>query len=188
MRCLKCAKFSFRFICKDCLALLENVKPKVRQARDLRVYYFYGYDEIKELLSSKHQMHGSFVYAILSKIIASKFDSQSLDMKLNLIPIDDHTKSGYSHTSIIASKFKSSNLIPLYGTLRASNSIRYTGKTLAYRQSNRRNFTLLKTPQYPVILIDDIITTGTTLLEAKSTLSKHNINVICAIVLADARF
>lgn len=34
-----------------------------------------------------------------------------------------------------------------------------------------------------VIIIDDVITTGTTILEAKNTLKKENVNVLFALTL-----
>ena len=38
-----------------------------------------------------------------------------------------------------------------------------------------------------VILIDDIVTTGSTLEEAHDALKKHDVNVLFALVLADAK-
>ena len=38
-----------------------------------------------------------------------------------------------------------------------------------------------------IVLIDDIVTTGSTLKEAHDALKKHDVNVLFALVLADAK-
>ncbi|EAL9099540.1 ComF family protein, partial [Campylobacter jejuni] len=50
-----------------------------------------------------------------------------------------------------------------------------------------RNYKLLKTIHEPVILVDDIVTTGSSLLEAKKVLEENKISVLFALVLADAK-
>ena len=47
---------------------------------------------------------------------------------------------------------------------------------------------ILKKITEPVILVDDIVTTGTTILEARDTLQKAGTRVLFALVLADAKF
>ncbi|EAH6331601.1 ComF family protein, partial [Campylobacter jejuni] len=55
------------------------------------------------------------------------------------------------------------------------------------RQKHKRNYKLLKTIHEPVILVDDIVTTGSSLLEAKKVLEENKISVLFALVLADAK-
>ncbi|EDP7060847.1 ComF family protein, partial [Campylobacter jejuni] len=62
-----------------------------------------------------------------------------------------------------------------------------SGKSLEFRQKHKRNYKLLKTIQEPVILVDDIVTTGSSLLEAKKVLEENKISVLFALVLADAK-
>ena len=71
--------------------------------------------------------------------------------------------------------------------MHATSSVSYSGKDLKFRQNNPRNFKILKKITAPVILVDDIVTTGTTILEARDTLQKVGIDVLFALVLADAR-
>jgi competence protein ComFC len=52
---------------------------------------------------------------------------------------------------------------------------------------NPRDFKYTFKKNINAILIDDIVTTGTTLCEAYSILKKNNINVLFALTLADAR-
>jgi len=95
-------------------------------------------------------------------------------------------RHGYSHSAILAKATKPF-LTPLYGSLRAQNHESYSGKSRAYRQANKRNFIFTCKDEIDAILIDDIVTTGSTLEEAHATLKKHNINVLFALVLADAK-
>ncbi|EAL2030738.1 ComF family protein, partial [Campylobacter jejuni] len=60
-------------------------------------------------------------------------------------------------------------------------------KSLEFRQKHKRNYKLLKTIHEPVILVDDIVTTGSSLLEAKKVLEENKISVLFALVLADAK-
>jgi len=102
------------------------------------------------------------------------------------IPIDDHVRHGYSHSAILAKATKPF-LMPLYGSLRAKNHESYSGKSKTFRQVNKRDFIFTCKDEIDVILIDDIVTTGSTLEEAYETLKKHGVNVLFALVLADAK-
>jgi competence protein ComFC len=76
---------------------------------------------------------------------------------------------------------------PLYNTLKASNIVKYAGKDLEFRQKNPRKFVYKGASNIDVILIDDLITTGATILEAKKVLKKHNVNVLFALTLCAFR-
>ncbi|MCV6607872.1 MAG: phosphoribosyltransferase family protein [Campylobacterales bacterium] len=73
---------------------------------------------------------------------------------------------------------------PLYNSLRSRNSVQYAGKDLAFRKTNPKGFYLKKKPKNPVILLDDVVTTGTTLLEAKKVLEENGAEVLFAITIA----
>ncbi|ELZ6177138.1 ComF family protein, partial [Campylobacter coli] len=64
---------------------------------------------------------------------------------------------------------------------------KYSGKSLKFRQDNKRKFKLLKKINNPVILVDDIVSSGSSLLEAKQFLEKNKISVLFTVVLADAK-
>ncbi|EHU6964406.1 ComF family protein, partial [Campylobacter coli] len=67
------------------------------------------------------------------------------------------------------------------------NHLKYSGKSLKFRQDNKRKFKLLKKINNPVILVDDIVSSGSSLLEAKQFLEKNKISVLFTVVLADAK-
>ena len=130
---------------------------------------------------------GAKIFAQLGKHTFFEFlKTFELPKGVCAIPIDDHVRHGYSHSAILA-KATQPFLTPLYGSLRAKNHESYSGKSRAYRQANKRDFTFTCKRKIDAILIDDIITTGSTLEEAHYLLKEQNVNVVFALVLADAK-
>lgn len=190
MRCLECGAFSFRILCANCLRILSEISPKTRYIDDLKVIYFYDYSEIKRLILSKHHTHGSAVFKSLGNIAFKSFARKFYLPNTSLIyavPLDDHVRHIYSHTAILAKALKTSQIKPSYNTLRASNSVSYAGKSLEFRKKNPRGFKLEKKLCESVILVDDIITTGLSMAEARKCLENNGVEVLFGIVLADAR-
>ncbi len=188
MRCQLCLKLSWRLICSNCLKTTLAPTPAFRVLDNgLRVYSFYKYSDIAPLLHTKHTYIGAKIFAELGRHTFYEF-LKSFDFPSGAfaIPIDDHVRHGYSHSAILA-KATMPYLTPLYGALRASNKISYSGKSKAYREANKRGFVVACEKGANVVLIDDIITTGSTINEAYETLQKHHINALFALVLADAK-
>lgn len=155
---------------------------------NLKVYHFYQYENIKHLLYSKHKFHGYFIFNALAKLSFSKFRNFfNPNCFVNALALDDKTHDNYSHTAILTKHLKTHFIKPIYHALQATSDVKYSGKSLEFRKENKRNYKLLKLPKYPVILVDDIVTTGLSLLEAKEILEKNNIEVLFALVLANAK-
>jgi competence protein ComFC len=153
-----------------------------------KVFSFYNYHDIAPLLKTKHKYIGASIYRILAENAFKKFSENfHFDSEVYAIGIDDHNRDGYAHTAILTRALKSQVIRPLYGKLRANNSVKYSAQSLAYRLAHKRDFIYHDREGIDVILVDDIITTGTTILEAKSTLEKSFVNPLFALTLADAR-
>lgn len=188
MRCVFCHKLSFHFLCKDCKRNLSEFESGVRQIDGFKIYYFYKYQNIKKLIHSKHKIYGKFVYESLARLSFYKFAREfNFDEEISVIAIDDDANDGYSHTAVLAKAMKFGRIKPVFSALRATNRVNYAGKSLTFRKNNPRKFKLLKQIKNPVILVDDIVTTGSTMLEAKKLLEKNKINVLFGLVLADAK-
>ena len=190
MRCILCEKLSFPIICNKCQnTLLIPSFYKRELKKDFFVYSFYNYEEIKNLLNSKYQFYGDKIYNILATHSLKKFgDSFEYPQKVFTIPIDDHTRHEFSHTAILANKLKSHTIIPLFNKLKAKNIVKYAGRDLVFRKKNRRDFVYSGNKNIQVILVDDLVTTGLTILEAKEILEKNGCEVLFALTLSDAKF
>jgi competence protein ComFC len=59
---------------------------------------------------------------------------------------------------------------------------------LNFRLNNPRNFEYKGEKNRSVILVDDVVTTGTTLKEAKEVLANYGVKVEFCLVLVDKRW
>ncbi len=186
MRCLLCERFSLSLLCRACQeSLLKPTLSKRILDDGFLVYSFYGYEEIAPLLLTKHTYIGAAIYKILAKNSFTLF-AKEFSMKAYGVGVDDVMTNGYAHTAILARSLKSENITPIYNTLRAKNRVNYSGKSLSFRLENPRDF-VYTGPKGEIILVDDIITTGTTLKEAYKVCQKRGANPLFALTLADAR-
>ena len=135
----------------------------------------------------KYHPFGSRIFEILAKNSFKKF-AEVYTEKIYSIGIDDNTKKGYSHTAILNHALKSQSITPLYKKLIAKNNITYAGKDLEFRLNNPRDFIYMGEKNIDVILVDDVVTTGTTLNEAKEILKKYDVNISFCLVLVDKRW
>lgn len=189
MRCALCRGLSLKIVCKACLSFLQ-VSPNCRTLGDFKVYTFFPYEEISMLLHAKYSKIGDKVYTLLAQLVLEYLQAKNQRFhNLYTIGIDDRVSAqGYAHNAILLHAFKKVGLIPMYGTLYARNPVSYAGKNLEFRKKNPRNFTLkCDVKKKQIVLIDDIVTTGLTLLEAKEYLESKEARVLYAFALADAR-
>ena len=189
MRCLSCEKLSFLIICKGCQNnFLSSSLNKREIDKDFYVYSFYDFNEVKELINSKYYFYGDRVINILASLSFKIFSQNlNLDFPITVIPIDDHTRHNFSHSAILARHMKNNKLNVVYNTLKAKNKIKYAGKSLFYRKHNKRDFMYTGKKDLNVILVDDLLTSGSTILEAKRILEKNNCTVLFSLTLSDAK-
>ncbi|HIC12790.1 MAG TPA: ComF family protein [Sulfurimonas sp.] len=187
MRCLMCESLSLKHICKTCQ--IEYLTPSLYKrhlADGTLVLSFYKYNDIKDLLHTKHTDIGFYIYNILAKNSLKKFaENFTLEEKIVSIAVDDNPNEKYSHTAILSKILHSSRIKSLHNKLIAKNTASYSGKSKAYRLSNPRNFQLKKFKQKSVIVVDDIITTGSTLQEAVNILKAAGKEVVFCLTLCD---
>ncbi len=183
-----CENFSFSHICKSCQELfLQPSIYKRTLLHNVEVISFYKYKDIKKLLHTKHTDLGYYIYTILAKnsfeIFAKNFNYQE---HIAAIPIDDTAEHGYSHTAILTKHLQTKKITPRYNTLRAKNKVSYSGRSKDFRAKNPREFALKNFHESALILVDDIITTGSTLNEALRVMQKNDKEILCCLTLADA--
>ncbi len=189
MKCITCENWSFSIICKICQKnLLAPSLFKRQLDENFNVYSFYSFEELETLLPSKYYFHGDRVLNILAKLSFAQFAKQfNYSQEVLALGIDDHTRHDFSHTAILSKHLHCEFIKPAYNKLRPTRIVKYAGKDLEFRQKNPRKFKLHGIHNQPIILVDDLVTTGTTLLEAKKVCEKHGNEVLFALTLADAK-
>jgi len=190
MRCLSCHKLSFNTFCKACQEHLLKPTITKRVVNGLEVYSFFNYQHIEDLLLTKHSAQGFKVYKALAKISFKPFIKRFIEAdnrSISVIGIDENVKYGYSHVALLTHELKYQNVKVLHASLMAKNSIKYAGKSLQFRLENPREFIYKGIKNIEVILVDDIITTGTTLKEAKNMLQRSGVKVLFALTLASVK-
>ena len=170
MKCLICESLSLSHICSTCReTFLTPSIYKRKLSNNIEVISFYKYSEIKDLLHTKHTDLGFYIYNVLASQAFAKFALEfNFTSKLVSIAIDDNIKNGYSHTAILNKALTCRDIEPLYNRLRSTNNVSYSGKSKEFRLMNPRNFKINDFKESNVILVDDIITTGSTLRQAIS--------------------
>ena len=188
MRCLMCENLALIHICSSCQKLfLTPSLYKRRLSNGIEVISFYKYKNIKDLLHTKHTDLGYYIYKLLAQNSLKKFAQNFIiENQVTSIAIDDNINSGYSHTAILNKELQSKFIYPEFNKLRASNSISYSGKSREFRFLNPRDFKLSSFEGKDIILVDDIITTGSTLTQAINVVKKSKKEVLFCLTLADA--
>lgn len=188
MRCMMCERFTLSHICTSCqTTFLTPTLHKRKILGSLEVFSFFPYNDIEPLLLTKHTDLGHYIYTILAKRSFGAFAREwQYENRVVSLGIDDHATSGYSHTAVLNRALKSPNITPLYGKLRAQNHHKYAGKSVEERLMNPRQFAYKPFSENEVILVDDIVTTGTTLSEASEALHAQGKKVILCLTLSDA--
>lgn len=189
MKCFKCGSFCIGVFCKNCKRILSEFSLNFRVIDGIRIYYFYPYSEIKELIYSKHKIYGSFVFNALAKLTFKEF-AKKFELKkdfINAIPLDDRIDPFYSHSAILANALRSKNIKPIFNALKARSDFKYFNKTLEQRVNNPRNFILSKKINNPIILVDDVITSGLSMKDAINACKKEQNFVLFGLTLANAK-
>lgn len=191
MKCLLCERLCFRVLCAKCLDSIP-MYPSLREVCGVRVYCFFLYDDVDFLMRTKYYAIGSRILPLLARSAAIAFFTKipkEIDFGiLHLVGVDDYVRSLYSHTGIIIREFAKASkgrMRPIYGQLKAKNPISYAGKSLEYRQRHKRNL-IFTAKERNIVIVDDIITTGTSLYEAIQVCQNAGANVRFCIALCNA--
>ena len=174
--------------CQKCQKRLLKPTVTKRTLNDLEVYSFFKYQHIQDLLLTKHTPQGFKIYKALAKLSFRLFIDNFIENDPRgacVVGVDENIKSGYSHVALLTHEMSRKHVKVLHGKLMARNLVNYSGKKLQYRLENPRDFVYTGPKDIEVILVDDIITTGTTLKEAKQVLEEYGVEVLFALTLAD---
>ena len=187
MRCLSCHKLSLSTFCKRCQTNLLQPSVSKRTFGSLEVYSFFKYQNIEDLLLTKHTPQGFKLYKALAKLSFNPFIKKFIQedkRSIYIVGIDENIKSGYAHVALLTHEMKAKNVKVQHAKLMANNKVNYSGRDLQFRLENPRSFVYSGKKNIEVILVDDIVTTGTTLKEAAQVLKQNGVDVLFALTLA----
>lgn len=190
MKCILCESFSLKHICPNCQQLfLQPSLYKQKLSNNLEVFSFYKYEDIKKFLHTKHTDIGYHIFNILAQNSFKQFAAEfQFPQTVFSLGVDDKPPHGYSHTAILNKALKSRYITPLYSKLRAQNHVNYSGKSKEFRIMNPRDFKMRKFDGENIILVDDIITTGSTLTQATECVKAASKEVLFCLTLASVKF
>ena len=174
-RCLFCSNFTFSPICSHCL---KELKTPPKFCREGNYFYFFRYEEIEPVLKLKYTSLGSWGLAQLASVTFKLFPP--LPFPVYSIPIDPIPHRGFSHTAVLA---KALPFKPIFGLV-AQNRVSYAGKSRRFREENPRKFLYRGKRGIKGVVVDDLITTGTTFKEAVEVLERGEVEVLFGIFLA----
>lgn len=204
--CPLCERPAQKEICIYCekqLKQLEYSSAEIFWQGDLPVFIWGNYGGIlKRAIAAlkydqKAHLGELFGYWLGEKWLTSSIFKQYKN--LIIVPIPLHEKKlkirGFNQAEIIAKGFCQITRYPLkaQGLSRIKNTEALFGLNLIEREKEIKDSLILgkdfqqKLPNFPVLLLDDIYTTGTTVKEAKKVLENHNIKVIGVVALASTK-
>ncbi len=192
MRCFSCGDLCINAICETCTKELLTPEIVTRKVGNLEVISFFDYYLIADIIKSKYHLSGYRVYKYLAKRFFQAFLAEyakSFKNRIYLIGIDENVQRGFSNIALLThfGAKGAKNLTPMHNALKAQNRVSYAGKSLEFRLTHPRNFVYNGLKDIEAILIDDTITTGTTIYEAHKVLVANGVKLHFALTLASAK-
>jgi competence protein ComFC len=200
--CLVCKKEGNIF-CADCLNKLKllplNGRPWPEESfifDECHICLDYHDVGVKKLIKKYKYSYFDNLAIPIAKIYIKKIETLNIKNGFILCNIPLHKnkkkKRGFDQTELIAKKISAELQVPYFNLLKRQRSTKTQAKlNKKERQKNISNsFTIndavewQKLVNFPVLLIDDIATTGTTLNEASKILKKAGFKYIICLALA----
>ena len=195
MYCSMCGKLTWHIICKECLKHLEYIDSKRVLDNGVKVFSSFAFSELKLLLASKNNIIGSRIFKRLGIYALSNFFERYQDLaklkkqEVAILSIRNKAIGMYSHSAILAQCFKIYGFKVFHNALIIGNNSHFSHLTKEERRTLGRNFSFhFKHDYLAVILVDDIITTGQTLLEASDIVKQNSYTPLFAWTLCDSRY
>ncbi len=197
--CPLCDRTADEYICQYCLAKLSSCQLKTRERRSwwgtMPVFAWGKYDgQLKRAIALMKYSNHPEVGIILGELLAKAWlESNLIEFKqVTVVPIPLHQQKikdrGFNQAEKIAEGFcrlTGYSLSP-QTLIRVRQTQAMFDLTPEERMKNLQGaFRLNKNlPKQPLLLLDDIYTTGTTINESAEILRRNKVNVIGSIVVA----
>lgn len=187
-KCYLCSKEG-NTLCEGCLSSFE--RPLDSTHHFISSLYSFKDIKVKRVVHAIKFFHRKDLVDPLSKKLLSLLPTD--DAGWVVVPIPAHPlrriSRGYNQSELLASAISKESGIPVkMDILRKTKYTerQVTAQTKAERLNRQRNSFKVTgpLPYTNIILIDDVTTTGTTLLEARSCLIKNGASKVLAITVA----
>jgi ComF family protein len=199
-RCPCCQRSTSNTLCNYCIQKLATHQFKESDRHnwqgDIPVFAWGKYDgQLKRAIALMKYDQQPDIAKILGQLLGKAWLASDLikpQQKISVIPIPLHSQKikdrGFNQAEIIAQSFcqLTGYKLDSQALMRVRDTKAMFDLTPEARINNLQGAFRLgqKLPKYPVLLLDDIYTLGTTVKEAAKTLKQQQIQVIGAVVAA----
>lgn len=204
--CAFCQRSTSDAICEYCFQKLSSHQlskgDRLKLHQDLAVFAWGKYDgQLKRAIALMKYNNKPEIGDLLGNLLGQAWLDRDLikshraKLKVTVIPIPLHSKKqkerGFNQAAIIAKSFCQVTGYSLnsQGLIRIKETkAMFDLRSVAERAKNMQGAFRIsdKLPQHPVLLVDDIYTTGTTIKESARVLQENKIKVIGVAVAAKA--
>ena len=197
-RCPCCDRIAGDPVCEYCQRKLSSHRlsngDRLYLWQNQSVFAWGKYDgQLKRAIALMKYDNHPEIGSVLGKLLAQAWLASDLPKpkKVTVVPIPMHRRKlksrGFNQAEIIARSF--CQLTGYRLNFQALTRTRQTKAMFALNPEQRQQnlqgaFKLGKLPKHPVLLVDDIYTTGTTVKESIRVLRQHQIKVVGVIVIA----
>lgn len=202
-RCEFCQRTTSHVLCEYCWQKLSSHQlsksDRLKLDRTQAIFAWGAYDgQLKRALALMKYQRRPEIAGVLGTLLGQAWlESKLIKLppKITVVPIPLHVKKqqerGFNQAEVIAKSFCQITGYQLntQALIRVKETeAMFNLKTLAARDNNIQGGLQIgaKLPKYPVLLLDDIHTTGTTVKEAIKVLQQKQIEVIGVAVAAKA--
>lgn len=201
--CPLCQRSTTQIICPGCERQLQQLQlphPEQFWQPPLPVLAWGTYGgSLKQLIAAlKYQKRTQLAHPLGRRLAQVWLATPMARRSLVVVPIPMHPEKqkqrGFNQAALLAQAFCRQSGLPLkqQGLCRSRATEAQFGLSATARQQNLAGAFelgidfLRKPPQHPVLLLDDIYTTGATALSAAETLRRHQISVYGIVTVAKA--
>lgn len=202
--CLFCKEnesISHNYICRSCMDLLEivNGEEKIKSPYMEKAYYSLVYNKFARENLHRFKFQGkSYLYKPFGEILVNTIETLKLDHKIEyIIFVPSHRRKkalrGYNQSELLAEYISQTMDIPLLKNHLIKTKTTKDQNTLGKRERRNNLKACFKVDHLEdfkdkeILLIDDIITTGSTMEECSQVLIKNGARKIYCLALTSSQ-